>query len=79
MRRLKKKLDLHKNSRRLDSRDSTLTLMLQWLKRKLGKNSRQAKRDRSEATKMTDSSTRAKVMRSWSKISEFELIMQNLP
>ena len=76
MRRLKKKLDLHKNSRRLDSRDSISMPMLQWLKRKPGKNLRQVKRDRSEATKMTDSSTRAKVMRSWSKISEFELIMQ---
>ena len=79
MRRLKKKLDLHKNSRRLDSRDSTSTLMLQWLKRKPGKNLKQVKRDRSEATKMTDSSTRVKVTRSWSKISEFELIMQNQP
>ena len=76
MRRLKKKLDLHKNSRRLDSRDSTLTLMLQWSKRKPGKNLRQVKRDRSEATKMTDSLTRARVTRLWSKINELELIMQ---
>ena len=51
--------------------------MLQWLKRKPGKNLRQVKRDRSEATKMTDSSTRAKVTRLWSKINEFELTMQN--
>ena len=79
MRRLKRKLDLHKNSRRLDSRDSISMQMLQWLKRKPGKNLRQVKRDRSEATKMTDSSTRAKVMRSWSKINEFELIMRNQP
>ena len=79
MRRLKKKLDLHKNSRRLDSRDSISMPMLQWLKRKPGKNLRQVKRDRSEAIKMTDSSTRAKVTRSWSKISELEPIMQNQP
>ena len=51
--------------------------MLQWLKRKPGKNSRQVKRDKSEVTKMTDSSTRARVTRLWSKINEFELIMQN--
>ena len=76
MKRLKKKLDLHKNSRKLDSRDSISMQMLQWLKRKPGKNSRQVKRGKSEATKMTDSSTRAKVTRSWSKINEFELIMQ---
>ena len=53
--------------------------MLQWLKRKPGKNLKQVKRDRSEATKMTDSLTRAKVMRLWSKTSEFELIMRNQP
>ena len=70
---------MHKNLRRLDSRDNILTLMLRWLKRKHGKNLRQAKRDRSEVTKMTDSSTRAKVTRLWSKINEFEPIMQNQP
>ena len=79
MRKLKKKLVLHRNSRRLDYRDSILTLMQQWLKRKPGKNLKQVKRDRSEATKMTDSSTRAKVTRLWSKTSEFELIMRNQP
>ena len=68
---------MHKNSRRLDFKDSTLTLMQLWLKRKHGRNLRQVKRGRSEATKMTDSSTRAKAMRSWSKISELEQIMQN--
>ena len=79
MRKLRRRLDLHKNLKRLDFRDNILTLMLRWLKRKHGKNLRQVKRGRSEVTKMTDSSTRAKVTRLWSKINEFELIMQNQP